>query len=750
MDPYVLPSNAPALPEPHSTIPSRVLQERSGNRRHGYPDYSLLWKRSDSPTENLYPHNTLPNSSYFTANIASQIHSDRSEEQIDQETKWLWNLLQRCEKYIKYRDRQPQTAKEKKDAEKQPTWPDKLEYAFVRGLVRYLPMGRRKLMLDGQPRGRNELVSDSILKETGVKRDRKQVSSHIQVLKNILSGHPQLLAYMSTKDIGGKRRHASSHLSPLRSRHQPSSKYDFSSGDNTLWQGRGSFSSSRANIKARGGVEMKTPYAVTHFGIVIHDETKECVQRVTQLADHGRMDDINVTDTSSWYKQYPELSFHDTEELRERHVLVCDASIKIMTEQPRGSELSILYVIEGQHDLSVLEPLQCRTQFYDSGELADQSDKQGQAKKETQTSCDFASDSSRGIKFGSQFWVDRMRTLRRELLIARDHEEQSVRSKLELDVRRSLQYLTARQDIYTINPKTGEESCVLTILWRFHQTRTANEQGKMTWRVVNFATPPTHSQQPPWIKSEDLSATQGLGMMDHSPITTCSSYPPTSTYPSFSFDEFHHQFFAHPPPLDLDSLAQIAPEELNAFSNPTSATAPSMTTDYSQTHSLPSLTHLQDHTNSFSDANDIDFTGGHINLHLEPAINFGDFEGYGTHSQDHGLSHMSSIAGGLEQANVRSEANAFGDLNVDGSLLATCYPTKPWQHYNDLISRFERAAEHQTHDLLRPDQHNDHSQANANAVVYNEDLVAHGLLHGGEHLGQGGGLWKLQTSLATT
>jgi transcriptional enhancer factor len=63
-------------------------------------------------------------------------------------------------------------------------------------------MGRRKYSLNGKPHGRNELISlylwiaycESL--QPGVKPDvtkqrtRKQVSSHIQVLKGFMRGHP--------------------------------------------------------------------------------------------------------------------------------------------------------------------------------------------------------------------------------------------------------------------------------------------------------------------------------------------------------------------------------------------------------------------------------------------------------------------------------------------------------------------------------------------------------------------------------
>jgi transcriptional enhancer factor len=51
-------------------------------------------------------------------------------------------------------------------------------------------MGRKKYMLEGTQRGRNELIQDSIHRDTGIRRDRKQISSHLQVLKQKLRAVP--------------------------------------------------------------------------------------------------------------------------------------------------------------------------------------------------------------------------------------------------------------------------------------------------------------------------------------------------------------------------------------------------------------------------------------------------------------------------------------------------------------------------------------------------------------------------------
>ncbi|GAA5811951.1 hypothetical protein MFLAVUS_005398 [Mucor flavus] len=84
-----------------------------------------------------------------------------------------------------------------KEKEEQQVWPPDVEAAFIKALETIPKLGRRKILVNGKPCGRNELISDFIFRKTTKIRTRKQVSSHIQVLKNTRKGDPHFMRLLT-------------------------------------------------------------------------------------------------------------------------------------------------------------------------------------------------------------------------------------------------------------------------------------------------------------------------------------------------------------------------------------------------------------------------------------------------------------------------------------------------------------------------------------------------------------------------
>jgi transcriptional enhancer factor len=585
---------------------------------------------------------------------------------------------------------------------------------------------------------------------------------------------------MATVDDDKKRhrvRDASNtyHLPQMRSRHQShraasASKYEYDTPVSHMWTGSETLPSSYA-MNGRH-TQIASPYAVRDFTMYVGIDDK-AIHYITQLATDGRQDDLTVTDTASWRRQYPEFEFlreqMDDWTMQDRNVIVCNASIKVMTESRPNASLSITFNLDTQRDLSVFESISCITRFYDSGDMAPDPQLDGRDThdlKEHRTACDYRSglhgrNGCMRIAFGSKFWVNRMT------------KYQNMRHRDEGSVSKSLLRLTATQDIYGIKPGSGQAERLLTILWRFTQTRSSAEVGSMNWRAVNFDTRQPTVGEHDWdaektisgLKAEDIHGGQEQ-------IMDCSTSAPheTSLYqqvPNLGLDSLHQQLShhpygvqaahtQHPPQLHLDVLASMQPDLEHAHAS----AAPSASTDYSQ-QSLPSLSHSRDTVGLYGqDPNDFDFSGGHITISgaFDPTLNLQEYDSLT--NQNAGLDALHALVGldqdGYNLGLACASGNELVDVGVNNDMQDSnlaCYSTKPnWHHHSNLISSLENAAE-QYHTY--PGHHNQathvhdglarhHIMAGPSpALTQGEDIITHGMHD--PHMNVNHGLWNLQS-----
>ncbi|CZT47060.1 uncharacterized protein RSE6_07585 [Rhynchosporium secalis] len=170
------------------------LSDSAGNAQHHSLASAGLYH--DSKGHHMYSIPTVPSQPHRQS-VGQTLEVRRQGTRRQRQLRFNRNPIVECAQYQAYRNRQN---REGSDEDK--IWPDVLEDAFLDALM-YLPrMGRMKFSYEGKPHGRNELIRVylwlSYLKSLppgarpnhGLKRTRKQVSSHIQVLKNLFKEHP--------------------------------------------------------------------------------------------------------------------------------------------------------------------------------------------------------------------------------------------------------------------------------------------------------------------------------------------------------------------------------------------------------------------------------------------------------------------------------------------------------------------------------------------------------------------------------
>ncbi|KAK1076538.1 hypothetical protein LTR33_008855 [Friedmanniomyces endolithicus] len=525
--PRVLPSNAPPLHDDGDSVQhaSRVLQEHSGNRLQqlAYPASAIYEPKYSLPlqqTENSWPgayqqyqqqhvhHHAVPSHQYkggqqfaIRARHPPYDYQHADDERNDlKKAADLFRRFQACAGYAKYRDKQHQ-GKDEKAAQEQ-KWPDDLEEAFFRALVKYPPMGRRKLFYKDKQRGRNELIADYIQQLTGVERGRKQVSSHIQVLKPFVDGVPQIMRYLSTKDMGHNPngRHCSSHYRASHPSGRHMSTYPAAGLPYGTRTG-GASSLPRQNEmeevrKVKNRLDIFEPkkfemFVQRKYCLVpgSGEWQEERLHTYTQSIDAPLGDDLQLADWQAFVQSYPLLAVKHAQKPLDCNVVVADASIGFPSESFRemsGVELGISFVC-GSSQLDTEYMIRYRNTFYRKGQqLADPEEFDAPLQM---------MEGGRGVttslKFGSSHWAKTLHQLAPRLM--KEPASGAEQHNVDEEVRNGLAGLSAMVEVIVVSPHGHGHERVLVMCWTFRKSSVVT--GRASWKRLLL--PQQQPQQQP-------------------------------------------------------------------------------------------------------------------------------------------------------------------------------------------------------------------------------------------------------------
>ncbi|KAK0337808.1 hypothetical protein LTR59_005340 [Friedmanniomyces endolithicus] len=518
--PRVLPSNAPPLHDDGDSVQhaSRVLQEHSGNRQQqlAYPASTIYEPKYTLPlqqTENSWPgaytqyqqqhvHLALASHQYnggqqfaIRARHPPYDYQHADDERNDlKKAADLFRRFQACAGYAKYRDKQ-QAAKIEQAVQEQ-KWPDDLEEAFFRALVNAAATNS----------------SQNIQQLTGVERGRKQVSSHIQVLKPFVDGVPQIMRYLSTKDMGHNPngRHCSSHYGASHPSGRHMSTYP-AAGLPYGTRSGGASSLPRQNPmeEVRKGKNRLDIFEPKKFEMFVQRKyclvpgsgqwQEERLHTYTQSIDAPLGDDLQLTDWQAFVQSYPLLAVKHAQKPLDCNVVVADASIGFPSESFRelnGVELGISFVC-GSSQLDTEFMIRYRNTFYRKGQqMADPEEFDAPLQM---------MEGGRGVttslKFGSSFWAKTLHQLAARLM--KEPASGAEQHNVDEEVRNGLAGLTAMVEVIVVSPHGHGHERVLVMCWTFRKSSVVT--GRASWKRLLLP-----QQQPQQQQAATSTTTQYL------------------------------------------------------------------------------------------------------------------------------------------------------------------------------------------------------------------------------------------------
>jgi hypothetical protein len=455
-------------------------------------------------------------------------------------------------------------------------------------------MGRKKHLFKEKQRGRNELIANWIEMATGQSRNRKQVSSHIQVLKPFVILDPMIMAYLS-KGPGneGSRCRFSSRDADGRGLSRYSIQASQQDGQHVLPLPAFGSMSTHGNIREIPGIfdpvefEMFVQRKLPLLNSVRDDiyEAERLHTYTKQVSNPWEDDDV-FSDWTCLAQKHPHLAAMHAQRPIECNIIAAQASLALhsgpwkdkdgLPVSGDGIELGIsFHCCVG--DLA--RPFEVITQnhFYERGKMVEHSSHHEEFKSEDG---DRPANSMQAM-FGSTYWAKALSVKYKE---ARDAGPDNGAAFIG--------GITVIQDVF-VKSATGTER-VTVIHWSFRQS--AREQGRTSWRRVLLPNSAPALQYPSPLKSSQTDTQFSFGD-NPIPNLTASGAPPQPALQS---------------PFEYENN-----ESGSALS---SATWPTSISDASSTAF---------NTGDYMDAdfdNTFDFTSGNIDISYDPSLSIDNFD----------------------------------------------------------------------------------------------------------------------------
>ncbi|KAI1621076.1 TEA/ATTS domain family-domain-containing protein [Exophiala viscosa] len=400
-------------------------------------------------------------------------------------------------KYDEYRRRPRQDIG--KDGK--PIWPQPIEDAFQDALVAIKPMGRKKWSEGGRLHGRNMLIARYIYEKTGVWRERKQVSSHIQVLDRFLKGIPEWDRLIKFDDEDDTKAPDGRQFYPNSTGHQMAKRHKMAGFSDRQRQHSFVKKEADASYGTDGGAAMTICLATyrvqrVHFEmwVSLPGELQHALHNYTRLEEDNQLMDIHLDEAiDNWGHAFPHLHSirYELSTFNHCEMVLFNANFYLMNDfPPRHSKLGIGLELDFQCDewpemqwAKEKKSWSCITHIYQDGHLL---------MPPTHEECYGSQQGNVKPLFQSRWWASVLTSLTETKKLAEENKNIAAMELADLRSQNFFKGLTIMQEIFALRCRSDQRPHknqkprrAAILLWKFSQAALSSA-AITTWRNVTL------------------------------------------------------------------------------------------------------------------------------------------------------------------------------------------------------------------------------------------------------------------------